>query len=991
MKTLFKPLAVLMALALASSAWAQQVMNAGELQPLASEKAVKSSSYIVQLKGDPILAYEGGIKGYQATKPGKGGKINPNSAHVKKYASYLDAQHEQALGSVGGGKIVYNYRYALNGFAAVMTAQQAEALRASGQVQNVWKDELMQLDTDNSPNYINITEGGEAWSKGYTGENVIIGVVDSGVWPEHASIADVATPMKGNKGPMIPYGPPPAGWSGSDCEFGNSAYNPDDAPFTCNNKLLGAKAFGDTFKLFNTLHPLEFDSARDSNSHGTHTLTTAGGNNGVPVGNTTISGIAPRARVAAYKSCWTDDTGDGGCFNSDSAAAIDQAVADGVDVINFSVGGSSTFFASADAIAFLFAADAGVFVATSNGNAGPGAQTTGTPAGVPWLTAVGATQDDNVFGLVVPVHTPASVAGNKEALEGAGPVQLADTGAISGDVELTSPANGCAPLANDLTGKIALSIRGVCSFSTKYNNAAAAGASAIIVYNDGADSTRIDPIVMSAPGTTIPGVMIGFFDGDAMAAETGVTATLDPASLVVRDNRIAGFSSRGPNGGAPDVIKPDVSAPGVSILAGISGGGFANLSGTSMASPHVAGAFALLKQAHPDWTPAMARSALMTSARQNLKKTFGEAAADPFDIGAGEIQPSNAFDPGLVYDAGLFEYAAFSCENNAQIFSDASCAFLAGLGIPSDGSDLNLPSIGIAELAGVQTVRRTVTNVANNRGYKSFTVSVDAPPGIEVSVSPSTLKLKPGQSATYEVTFRATSAAALNQWAFGSLTWKHGAEYSVRSPIAVYPVALAAPASVAGTGTDGSLSYDVTFGYSGDFVATMDGLAEGAVESGAVADGGVDQIAFLVPAGQQLARFSLFDEDVGAANGSDDLDLQVFYFTGTGFVFVGSSGSATSEEEVNIPNPPAGFYVVLVIDFASAPGPTPYALFNFNLDGNDAGNSVVTAPASATVATSGAVQIDWSALSGGTRYLGKVGYSDGVESLGETEVIINTQ
>ena len=699
-----------------------------------------------------------------------------------------------------------------------------------------------------------------------------------------------------------------------------------------------------------------------------------------------VSGMAPCARVAAYKVCW-----DGGCASSDSAAAIDQTVADGVDVINFSIGGASTFFASPDDIAFLFAADAGVFVATSNGNAGPGAQTTGTPAGVPWITAVGANQDDQVFNLVVDVNSPAGIAGDKVALEGSSPVSLSDTGAITDDVTLTDPANGCAALSAPISG-IALSIRGACAFTTKYNNAAAAGAIAIIVYNDGANDSRIDPIVMSAPGTTIQGVMVGFFDGSDMAAATGVNATLDPAAAVSASDRIAGFSSRGPNGGAPDVIKPDISAPGVNILAaetGSDGELFQIISGTSMSSPHVAGSFALLKQAHPDWSAAQARSALMTTARQDLKKTFGDDAADAFDIGAGEIEPSDAFDPGLSYHAGFLDYLAFTCDNNVQLVSDSDCDLLESFGFTTDGSDLNLPSIGIADLVGAQTITRTVTSVANNSGNKSFTVSVDAPPGIDVSVSPSTIKLKQGESASYQVTFTVNAGAVLDEWAFGSLTWAHAAEYSVRSPIAVRPSAFSAPSNVGGTGTDGSLSYDVVFGYDGDFVATMDGLDEGDSTPGAVPDNGADlHFGQIVPPGTTLARFSLFDEEIGVSN---DLDMQVFG-PAPGFPFVCSSGSGTSNEQCDLVNPAPGEYAVFVIDFASAPGPMPYILWLFNLDGTDAGNTTVTAPASAVLGTSDQVDIDWSGLNPGTRALGIVNYSDGVNDLSTpTEVMINTQ
>ena len=975
-------------------------------QPTTKKAAASTDIYIVQLTGDPILAYEGDIRGYKATKPGKGKKINPNSAHVKKYGARLEQQQDQVINSAGGSK-VYNYSFAFNGFAARMSAADAEALKGNGEVLNVWKDEIRPLNTDASPTYIGLTEGGEAWSKGYTGEDVIIGSIDTGIWPEHPSFADVPTPKKGNKGPNIPYGTAP-GFSPSGCDFGNTAANPMDAPASCSDKLLTARCYNLGFSsAFDPSNPcggdgaftgsFEFQSARDYDGHGSHTAATAGGNNGVPAfiggnfeGN--ASGIAPRARIATYKVCWdgpdptviTDD----GCASSDSAAAIDQAAADGVDVINFSVGGSSNRFNGADDIAFLFAESAGVWVATSAGNAGPGAGTVGTPSGVPWITAVGASQDDGVFYNSVAVNAPGSVAGDYVAVEGASPVQLSDTGPITADMALVSNFYSCAAIPEDLTGKIALASRGVCSFTAKYNNAAAAGAVAIVVFNQGTPG-RFDPIVMSAPGTTIPGVMISFGDGDSLAAESGLNATLDAANAVPALNRIAGFSSRGPNNGELDIIKPDVAAPGVAILAAESpaqgGELFQSINGTSMASPHVAGAFALLKEAHPDWTPAMARSALMTTARQGLKKTFGEVPADPFDIGAGEILPSDGLDPGLAYDVDLFDYVRYTCgsKTQPQIFSAGTCAFFGSI----DPSDLNLPSIGIGDLVGAQTITRTVTSIANNNGNKSYTVSVDAPPGIDVSVSPSSIKLKPGQSASYEVTFTSNGNAVLDEWTFGSLTWAHAGEYSVRSPIAVRPTAFSAPAAATGACTDGSVNFDVAFGYDGDFNASINGLDDGDATPGAVADGDADlHFGQIVPPGTTLARFSLFDDEIGASN---DLDLQVFGPASAGFPFVCSSGTGTSEEQCDLTNPAPGEYAVFVIDFASAPGPTPYTLWLFNLDGTDIGNTTITAPASATSGTTGNVAVDWAGLTPGARHLGIVNYDDGVNPLSsQTEVMI---
>ena len=973
-----------------------------------STKALSPTDiYIVQLQGDPIVAYEGGIAGLKATKPSKGKKVSRNNKNVKKYAAYLKEQQDQVIHSAGGTK-VYNYRYALNGFAARMTAADAAALRSRSDVVNVWKNEIRYLQTDASPNYINVTEGGEAWSKGYVGEDVVIGVIDSGVWPENPSFADTPTPKKGNKGRAIPYSAP-SGFTASGCDFGNTVANQGDAPFACNNKLVGARCYNlGQSSAFDASNPcggngivqsgdgFTFQSARDDNGHGSHTASTSGGNNGVPAyiggefqGN--VSGIAPRAHIAAYKVCWIG----GGCASADSAAAIDDAVADGVDVINFSIGGASNSFGGADDVAFLFAAADGVWVATSNGNAGPDAGTVGTPSGVPWITAVGATNDAGTFYNELVVNAPGSVAGNYTDLEGAGPVSLADAGPFTDDVTMVS-GDGFACGAVDPIDGIALISRGGCAFSDKYNNAEAAGAVAIIVFNDGATPGRIDPIVMSAPGTNIPGIMIGHFDGIALAAESGLNATMDATVVVSAVNRIAGFSSRGPNDGALDIIKPDVSAPGVAILAAGAGTDtFMSISGTSMASPHVAGAFALLKQAHPDWSAAEARSALMTTARNGLLKTFRTRPADPFDVGAGEILPSDAFDPGLAYDVGLFEYAAFSCENNVQIFSDASCAFLESLGVPSDGSDLNLPSIGIGDLVGSQTITRTVTSVANNNGWKTYSVSVEAPPGIDVSVSPSTIKLKPDQSASYEVTFTSNSGAVLDEWTFGSLTWAHGGEYSVRSPIAVRPTAFSTVDEVDGVANgsgDGSVAVPVAFGYGGDYSATVTGVEGSFSGSDNITSAeGLHAYCVDLPAMSHF-RASMFDESTSDP-GADDLDLRLFLATDCATFDIGqigASGGATSEEAIDIPNAPAGGYVVVVDYFSTSNGTdTDYTVWYQPVFG-DNGNTSVTAPAAAVLGTTGTVTVDYTGLAP-TRNLGVLHHADGNGEIARTILDIDAR
>ena len=311
-----------------------------------------------------------------------------------------------------------------------------------------------------------------------------------------------------------------------------------------------------------------------------------------------------------------------------------------------------------------------------------------------------------------------------------------------------------------------------------------------------------------------------------------------------------------------------------------------------------------------------------------------------------------------------------------------TCDFFGSI----DPSDLNLPSIGIGDLVGSQTITRTVTSVANNNGNKNFTVSVDAPPGVDVSVSPSTIRLRSGQSASYEVTFTTNSGAVLDEWTFGSLTWAHGGEYSVRSPIALRPTAFSAPSDASGAGTDDSLNYDVAFGYDGDFNATMDGLAEGEGQSDVVVDGGNTLHFFFVPPGTTLARFSLFDSEIGAQN---DLDLQIQGPDTSGFPFVCFSGTGTSEEQCDLVNPAPGFYAAFVIDFSSDIGDTAYTLWNFNLNGTNAGNSTISAPAAAVLGSTGNITIDWLGLSAPGRALGIVSYDDGVNPLSaQTEVMI---
>ncbi|HSI54298.1 MAG TPA: S8 family serine peptidase, partial [Ramlibacter sp.] len=353
-------------------------------------QAKSNNVYVVQLADNPVTAYAGGIKGLQATKPKKGQKIDPNSPAVVNYMAHLATKHDTALRSVGGTKKLYSYGYVFNGFAAELTQAQADKLALTKGVLAVTKDEVRTMDTSSTPNFLGLAGSGGFWnSTGAKGEGVVIGIVDSGVWPESLSFTD-RTGANGNasKDGKLDYQQIP-GWHGK-CIPGDQWAGTD-----CNQKLIGARYYNAGWggnAGVASLFPHEYNSPRDFGGHGTHTASTSGGNSGVQVtGPATpfgmISGMAPRARIAAYKVCWSVEP-EGGCFSSDSVAAIDQAVADGVDVINFSISGSTTNFRDPVEIAFLFAADAGVFVAASAGNSGPTASTVAHPG--PWLTTVAA-------------------------------------------------------------------------------------------------------------------------------------------------------------------------------------------------------------------------------------------------------------------------------------------------------------------------------------------------------------------------------------------------------------------------------------------------------------------------------------------------------------------------------------------------------------------------------------------------------------------------
>ncbi len=937
-------------------------------------------------------------------------------------AAVLEETHDEVLAEAGvdSADKVQDYTNALNGFSAVISHDEAVKIAGSPDVALVVPDELRQATTDSSGEFLGLTGRGRAYASGLTGEDVVIGVIDTGIWPEHPSFADDGS-----------YGPSPIEpldeSVGPSCDFGNVAHNANDAPFTCNNKLLGARQMLVTYRALIGAEPDEFDSARDDDGHGTHTASTAGGNAGVSASifgrdYGEITGIAPRARIVAYKGL-----GNLGGFTSDLAASIDQAVEDGVDVINYSIGGGANL-ASADAIAFLFAADAGVWVATSAGNSGPGAATIGGPADVPWITTVGASTQERFLAGTVELGSArdrrdAALASSDRS--GSGNGRGHDRGRTFTGASVTPGTDRALPLVdaasagNDLclageldpsvvAGKIVLCRRGGNGRAEKGFAVHEAGGAGMILYNnDNADNLFTD-------SHWLPAVHVNNTDGvkikEYIAAATNPTARIRSGDVTkLRDApSMAYFSSRGENSAALDIIKPDITAPGVQILAGASpfpdpgampaGELFQAIAGTSMSSPHVAGYYALLKQAHPDWSPAMGRSAMMTTASTDVVDSDHVTPAGPFAMGAGHLNPGkvaskgSSFNPGLVYDAGLLEYAAFTCGSGAGIFTPGSCDFLEANGFPTDPSDLNYPSIGIADLAGSQTITRTVTSVADRN--VTWRARVDAPAGFDAVVEPSTITLAPGESASYTITFTANGAVPAGEWTFGDIVWKGTGGYAARSPIALKGALIGTPEGVAGTGAAGSLSFDVDFGYSGPYTAAPHGLVPEALLSGTVlqdpdqtfpspddGDGGV--VTFPIElSGAAFARIEL------VIPGDDDIDL---YLLDSGGNVVATSTNGATDEHIDLELPADGTYTLVVHGWSVPSEPLAFDVSTWVVPLASGGSLAVdSAPNEAVIGTSGTVTVSWAGLDPGGSYLGAVSHSDGAGLLGLTLVAVES-
>lgn len=725
----------------------------------------KNQTYIVQLTDASLSRYGGELKGLEATrlapkltatKQSNGTKLNTQSKSSTAYKNYLLNQQAQSLNRLSRtvGRTIhskFNYYTVFNGFAVELTQKEAKRIAALPDVKSIQAAPQYKIQTDRGPLIIKAPSAwdGSATGLSVKGEGIIIGIIDTGIRHDHASFAAIS-PADGyvHNNPL-----------GNGIFLGYCKTTPD----FCNNKLIGAYNFADGV-----------DDPEDENRHGTHVASIAAGNRlNFDLGsgnNFNLTGVAPRANIIAYRIADSEGTSSPGA----SLAAIEQAVIDNVDVINYSFGGDAFDpWTAPDSIAFRNARAAGIIVTTSAGNQGPNPASIGSPADSPWITSVAASTHDRG---VYPGKSMSDMAGGTSAppsdisgrsLTG----EITDSIVYAGNFSNGDPnPEQCLTAfpAGTFNGQIVVCDRGDIARVQKAKHVANGGAGGYVLANvQGGASFLADDIY------DIPGIHIGADDADRLklwlSSGDNHLATINGTNGTIGINAsgadiVASFSSRGENPSAQAVIKPSITAPGVSILAaGIGEVDYDFLQGTSMASPHAAGAAALIKQTNPDWSAGQIHSALVLSSEITLLKEDGITVANPFDIGGGRININDALNTGLLVDESITNFIAAD---------------------PSSGGKpgkLNLPSLASSDCTVSCSWSREITAAVTGTWSASFLTDQ----GLILDVAPATFSLSQNQSQA--LTISANISGDDGQWLFGRLllTPDDSAVSTTQFPVAV--------------------------------------------------------------------------------------------------------------------------------------------------------------------------------------------------------------
>lgn len=762
------------------------------------------SLYIVHLIDAPVALYEGGTENYAATKPSNH-SLKLQTSAVKSYTSYLTSKHNQFLTllekQVTNVKPMMVYKLAFNGMAIKVTQDQAFAMSQMPGVLKVVKDRIYELDTDTGPSLIGApavwTGAARDNGVGTHGEGIVVGIIDSGINSDHPSFSATASDGYVHTNPL-----------GSGTYLGDCA---GSFSRLCNNKLIGVYSYPVITNEYadTDVFPVNLPrNGEDYGGHGTHVASTAAGNillnipeslpefgaeesDGVQTGfvHSRVSGVAPRANIISYQVCWggrsdADDTY-GDCSGAAINAAIEDAIQDNVDVINYSISGGGQPWNSSTELAFLSARNAGIFVATSAGNSGPSAGSTAKHA--PWYTAVAASEHGRVINYAKQLTDFAGGNTNLSPLDGtSNSAGITASIVYAGDfINSNDPGNDPAQClqpfpAGTFNGQIVVCDRGEIARVQKAVNVRDGGAGGYVLGNilNGSDNLANDRYVV--PGIHIQSTQASLLRNWLATGSNHVaTITSSSGERTISPERVdvlAGFSSKGPNNSI-STLSPAIGAPGVQIYAAYSdqqfghdghepsAGDFNFLSGTSMSSPHVAGSAALVKAAQPLWTPDNIRSALAMTASRTVKKEDGVTPADWFDSGSGRVQVDKAVEAGLIMDETAANYVN------------------ANPDIGGDPRELNLPSITDNVCANTCTWSRTVT--ATKSG--TWNVSIEnISTGIQITASPSSFSLNAGETQVITTNIDVTNANG-EAWLFAAILITANNQPNLHLPVSVFP------------------------------------------------------------------------------------------------------------------------------------------------------------------------------------------------------------